>query len=61
MCLQGLSWDYWRRDITSKMACLLGVYIHGLAGNFAAEKYGMEAMISGDIVEKIGKAFKSLY
>jgi NAD(P)H-hydrate epimerase len=41
-------------------ACLLGVYLHGLAGDLAAKKQGMEGMIAGDIVEKIGKAFKKV-
>jgi NAD(P)H-hydrate epimerase len=39
-------------------ACLLGVYIHGLAGDLAAKKHGMEAMIARDIIKQIGKAFK---
>jgi NAD(P)H-hydrate epimerase len=39
-------------------ACLLGVYLHGLAGDFAAEKLSPEAMIAGDIVKMIGKAFR---
>jgi ADP-dependent NAD(P)H-hydrate dehydratase / NAD(P)H-hydrate epimerase len=39
-------------------ACLLGVYLHGLAGDLAAKKQGMEAMIAGDIVGQLGKAFK---
>ena len=39
-------------------ACILGVYLHGLAGDLAAKKFGMEAMIAGDIVEFIGKAYK---
>ncbi len=42
-------------------ACLLGVYVHGLAGDLAAKKEGMEAVIAGDIAGKIGKAFKKLY
>jgi hydroxyethylthiazole kinase-like uncharacterized protein yjeF len=41
-------------------ACLLGVYIHGLAGDLAAKKYGMEALIAGDIIKQIGKAFKKI-
>jgi NAD(P)H-hydrate epimerase len=39
-------------------ACLLGVYLHGLAGDLAAKKHGMEALIAGDIVGQLGKAFK---
>ena len=39
-------------------ACLLGVYLHGLAGDLAAKKQGMESLIAGDIVCQLGKAFK---
>jgi ADP-dependent NAD(P)H-hydrate dehydratase / NAD(P)H-hydrate epimerase len=42
-------------------ACLLGVYIHGLAGDIAAKKQGFEALIARDIAQNIGKAFKALY
>jgi NAD(P)H-hydrate epimerase len=42
-------------------ACLVGVYIHGLAGDLAAKKLGMESLIAGDLVTHIGKAFKSLW
>jgi NAD(P)H-hydrate epimerase len=41
-------------------ACQLGVYIHGLAGDLAAKKLGLDSMIAGDIVMKIGKAFNGL-
>lgn len=38
-------------------ASLLGVYLHGLAGDCAAKKYSQEAMIAGDIIENLGEAF----
>ncbi len=41
-------------------ACLLGVYLHGLAGDLAADKTSKEAMISGDIVDFLGEAFKKI-
>lgn len=43
-----------------KTAALLGVYLHGRAGDHAAAIHGMEAMIAGDIVECLGKAFMEL-
>jgi len=46
---------------TSLETCLLGVYLHGLAGDRAAESFGQEAMTAGDIIENLGKAFQSLY
>jgi len=41
-------------------ACLLGVYLHGFAGDIAAEKFSQEAMIAGDIINCLGEAFKSV-
>jgi NAD(P)H-hydrate epimerase len=38
-------------------AALLGVYLHGLAGDLAAAKSSEESVIAGDIIENIGKAF----
>jgi NAD(P)H-hydrate epimerase len=46
---------------SSLETCLLGVYIHGLAGDFAAEERGHEALIAGDIIQHLGNAFLSLY
>ncbi len=39
---------------------LLGAYLHGLAGDIAAEKFSQEAMIAGDIANCLGEAFKTL-
>jgi NAD(P)H-hydrate epimerase len=39
---------------------LLGVYLHGLAGDHAANKYAAEAMIAGDIITCLGDAFKQI-
>ncbi len=41
-------------------ASILGVYIHGLAGDIAADKKGFEAMIASDIVKYLGNAFAKL-
>lgn len=45
---------------SSEEACLLGVYLHGLAGNVASEYQAEEAMIARDIIENIGKALTKL-
>ena len=42
-------------------ACLLGVYLHGLAGDLAADRLGYEALIAGDLVDYLGNAFLSIY
>ncbi|HYG02962.1 MAG TPA: NAD(P)H-hydrate dehydratase [Chryseosolibacter sp.] len=41
-------------------SCLLGVYLHGLAGDFAAEQKGLEALIAGDLIESLSTAYKKL-
>jgi ADP-dependent NAD(P)H-hydrate dehydratase / NAD(P)H-hydrate epimerase len=46
---------------SSLETCLIGTYIHGLAGDFAESEKGQEALIAGDIVENLGKAFLSLH
>lgn len=41
-------------------AAVMGVYIHGLAGDIAAENTGEEALIASDIINNLGGAFKKL-
>lgn len=38
-------------------AALLGVFLHGLAGDLAAGKLSMEAMLASDIIDNIGNSF----
>jgi len=38
-------------------ATVLGVYIHGLAGDIAAEKNGQVSLIATDIIDALGNAF----
>ena len=46
---------------SSLESCLLGVYIHGYAGDLAAREYGLESLIATDIIDHLGKSFQSLY
>ena len=41
-------------------AAMLGVYLHGLAGDLGAKDLSEEALIAGDIIEFIGKGFLAL-
>ena len=41
-------------------ACLLGVYIHGLAGDIAAAEQSEESLTSGDLVRYLGKSFMQI-
>jgi NAD(P)H-hydrate epimerase len=39
---------------------ILGVYLHGLAGDLAAAHYSEESMLAGDITQMLGNVFKQL-
>jgi NAD(P)H-hydrate epimerase len=41
-------------------ATLLGIYLHSLAGDFAAKAYGHRSMTAPDIIENIANAFKDI-
>lgn len=58
--LTGIITSLLAQGYSSKKASLLGAYIHGLAGDFAAEKVGQTALIASDIIANLGKAYKSL-
>jgi NAD(P)H-hydrate epimerase len=45
---------------SSEEACKLGVFVHGLAGDFAKRKLGEVSMTSGDIVKYLSSAFNAL-
>lgn len=38
-------------------ACVMGMYLHGVAGDYAAQKHGMESMIASDIIAELSNAF----
>lgn len=44
----------------SEHAALLGVYVHGLAGDLAAAELSQESLIASDVIDYLGKAFRRL-
>jgi len=50
-----LSQKYPARD-----AALLGVFLHGLAGDLALTGQSEESLVAGDIVQNLGRAFEVL-
>lgn len=56
--LTGILTSLLAQGYTSYEAAVLGVYLHGLAGDFAAATYSQEALIAGDIIDHLGKAFQ---
>lgn len=41
-------------------AAVLGVYLHGRAGEFASQQHSQEAMVAGDIIDNLGRAFREI-
>lgn len=58
--LTGIITSLLAQSYTPKEAALLGVFLHGLAGDLAAATTGMEAMLASDLIDHIGSAFKQL-
>jgi hydroxyethylthiazole kinase-like uncharacterized protein yjeF len=56
--LTGIITSFVAQGYTSQEACMLGVYIHGLAGDFAASEKTEHGMIASDIIEHLADAFK---
>jgi ADP-dependent NAD(P)H-hydrate dehydratase / NAD(P)H-hydrate epimerase len=58
--LSGIITGLLAQGYTPAQACILGVYLHGLAGDFAAAKLSQEAMIASDIIRYLGEVFNFL-
>lgn len=58
--LTGIITGLMAQKYSSEQSVLLGVYIHGLAGDLAAADLSEEALIAGDVINYLGKAFKTL-
>ena len=55
--LTGILTGLMAQGYSSLETCLLGVYLHGLAGDIAADKLSQNALIAGDIIDNLGNAF----
>ena len=58
--LTGIITGLLARGYRHEDACIVGMYIHGLAGDYAAEEMGMESMVASDIIRCLPKAFAHL-
>ncbi len=56
--LTGIITGLLTQGCSPEKAAVLGVYLHGLAGDLAEKQWGQRALIAGDIVQNLGKAFK---
>ena len=58
--LTGIITGLLARGYKQAEACVVGVYLHGLAGDLAAQELGEESLLASDIVNYLPKAFKRL-
>ena len=58
--LTGILTGLLARGYTQREACLLGVYLHGMAGDMAAKELGEESLMASDIINYLPKAFLKL-
>ena len=58
--LTGIIAGLMAQGIPSESAAALGVYIHGLAGDIAAERLGMHGLTASDVLKAVPQAISSL-
>ena len=58
--LTGIITGLLARGYNQADATMLGVFLHGMAGDLAAEELGEESLIASDIIQYLPKAFKRL-
>ncbi|MCX6326623.1 MAG: NAD(P)H-hydrate dehydratase [Bacteroidia bacterium] len=58
--LTGILLSLLAQGYTSENAAVLGVYLHGIAGDIAAGESCYESIIASDIINNIGKAFNTI-
>jgi len=58
--LTGILGAFLARGLSADDALVSAVYLHGLAGDVAAERHGQESLIAGDVIEGLPEAFRRI-
>ena len=58
--LTGIIAAWLAQTLDPEVACRLGVYLHGMAGDLAASMEGEVSMTAIDLLDNLGKAIASL-
>lgn len=58
--LTGIITGLLARGYSHEDACIVGMYLHGLAGDIAAQALGVESVIASDLIQYLPNAFKRL-
>ncbi|AZA82997.1 bifunctional ADP-dependent NAD(P)H-hydrate dehydratase/NAD(P)H-hydrate epimerase [Chryseobacterium lactis] len=58
--LTGILTSLLAQGYSEEDTCILGVWLHGKAADFASEKYSKESMLPTDVINELGSVFKEL-
>jgi NAD(P)H-hydrate epimerase len=58
--LTGIIGSFLAQGMTPLDAARAGVFVHGLAGDLACDKFGEQAMLPTDLIDHLGAAFAAL-
>ena len=58
--LTGIITGLLARGYKQEDACIVGMYLHGLAGDIAARHLGQESLIASDLIQFLPEAFKKI-
>lgn len=58
--LTGILTSLLAQGYSQKETCILGVWLHGKAADFAAEKHSKESMLPTDVINELGNVFNEL-
>ena len=58
--LTGIITGLLARGYKQEDACVVGMYLHGLAGDIATRELGQESVIASDLIQYLPQAFKRI-
>ncbi|MCI3936676.1 NAD(P)H-hydrate dehydratase [Chryseobacterium aahli] len=58
--LTGIITSLLAQNYSPKNVCILGVWLHGKAADFASQKFSKEAMLPTDVIDELGNVFLEL-
>ena len=57
-CLTGIILSFLGQGLDAFASAKLGVFLHGLSGDFAEEEIGEDSLVASDIIKYLPKAIK---
>lgn len=58
--LSGIIGGLWAQGMSELDAAMAGVFLHGLSGNIAREKFGERSLVAQDLIDFLPKAFQDV-